>query len=111
MRPLRTFRPTRSISVTGIAVMGIVALLLLSACAGAPGPNNVAAVSTGHTSGFWAGLWHGVIMPITFVASLFSDHVSIYDVHNNGGWYNFGFVLGAGVLLGGGGRGARGRRR
>ncbi|MEV0841977.1 hypothetical protein AB0I55_20755 [Actinocatenispora sera] len=26
--------------------------------------------------------------------SLFTDSVSIYDVHNNGGWYNFGFVLG-----------------
>jgi hypothetical protein len=38
--------------------------------------------------------------------------VSIYDVHNNGNWYDFGFVLGAVVLPGGvGGAGRRGRRR
>lgn len=44
--------------------------------------------------------------------SLFTDRVNIYDVHNNGNWYNFGFVLGAGVLFGGGsGAGARPRRR
>jgi hypothetical protein len=31
-------------------------------------------------------------------------------VHNNGGWYNFGFLLGVMVLLGGGGSGAARRR-
>jgi hypothetical protein len=66
----------------------------VSACAGAPGPNNVAGVATGHIAGFWAGLWHGLILPITFVVSLFTDSVSIYDVHNDGAWYDFGFVLG-----------------
>jgi len=30
--------------------------------------------------------------------------VNFYEVHNNGGWYNFGFVLGAGILFGGGGK-------
>ena len=25
--------------------------------------------------------------------SLFNDNVSIYDVHNNGNWYDFGFML------------------
>ncbi len=106
MSPRRTrHRPA------ALAAVGLAALLLLTACAGAPGPNNVAGVGAAHTSGFWAGLWHGIIMPITFVVSLFSDSVNIYDVHNNGGWYNFGFVLGAGVLLGGGSRGAGRRRR
>lgn len=52
--------------------------------------------------GFWYGLWHGIISPITFVISLFSDHVTIYETHNNGGWYNFGFLMGAGSLTGGG---------
>ncbi len=34
--------------------------------------------------------------------SLFNEHVSIYEVHNDGNWYDFGFVLGAGILFGGG---------
>lgn len=51
--------------------------------------------------GFWMGLWHGSISPITFVFSLFMDDVAIYSVNNNGGWYDFGFVLGIGALGGG----------
>ncbi|MBN1467043.1 hypothetical protein JXA02_14910, partial [candidate division KSB1 bacterium] len=45
-------------------------------------------------AGFWAGLWHGLIIIITFIISLFTDSVSIYEVNNSGGWYHFGFVLG-----------------
>ena len=45
-------------------------------------------------AGFWLGFWHGIIIPVTFVISLFNDNVSIYDVHNNGNWYDFGFMLG-----------------
>ena len=54
--------------------------------------------------------WHGIIVPITFIISLFSDTVGIYEVSNNGGWYDFGFLIGASLFLGGGGAGARGAR-
>jgi hypothetical protein len=81
----------------------LVAVLLLTACA--PGPNVIAKTPTsdGNVAGFWLGLWHGLICPISFFISLFTDSVSFYEVHNNGGWYNFGFLLGAAILLGGGG--------
>jgi hypothetical protein len=36
--------------------------------------------------------------------------VTMYEVHNNGGWYNFGFLLGMMIILGGGGGGAARRR-
>lgn len=90
---MRAPRPRTRLAV----VIGAVALTALTACAGAAGPNNVANVATGHTAGFWAGLWQGIILPITFIVSLFTDQVSIYDVHNNGGWYDFGFVLGIAI--------------
>ena len=48
--------------------------------------------------GFWYGLWHGIISPITFVISLFSDKVVVFETHNNGCWYTFGFLLGVGTL-------------
>jgi len=51
--------------------------------------------------GFWGGLWHGIIAPLSFIGSLFSDDIAMYAVNNNGGWYDFGFVLGAGILFGG----------
>ncbi|MCA0933325.1 hypothetical protein LCM02_12755 [Lutimonas saemankumensis] len=54
--------------------------------------------------GFFGGLWHGIIAPFSFVASLFMDSVALYAVNNNGGWYDFGFVLGAGILFGGSGK-------
>jgi hypothetical protein len=45
--------------------------------------------------GFWYGLWHGMIAPIAFVASLFSDTIAVYGANNSGAWYDFGFLLGA----------------
>ena len=51
-------------------------------------------------AGFWAGVWHGNIAPITFVVSLFNKDVSIYETHNNGAWYNLGFLLGVSSAFG-----------
>jgi hypothetical protein len=80
----------------------IVLLMTLSACAPGPNPAEKTAAADGKIAGFWQGLWHGLISPITFIISLFSKTVRLYEVHNSGGWYNFGFVLGAGLFLGGG---------
>jgi hypothetical protein len=49
--------------------------------------------------GFWGGLWHGAIAPFSFIGSLLSDDIAMYAVNNNGEWYDFGFVLGAGILF------------
>ena len=48
--------------------------------------------------GFWYGLWHGMIAPISWFVSLFSDSTAIYAIYNNGGWYDFGFMLGIGAF-------------
>lgn len=56
--------------------------------------------------GFFGGLWHGIIAPFSFIGGLFSNDIAMYAVNNNGGWYDFGFVLGAGILFGGGGSSA-----
>jgi hypothetical protein len=37
--------------------------------------------------------------------------VHIYEIHNNGGWYNFGFLLGVSIFFGGSGSGACKRSR
>ena len=86
-------------------------LVLLAGCA--PGPNQLKGSPgpEGVVAGFWRGLWNGVILPVTFIISLFNPNVQIYEVHNNGGWYNFGFVLGVMIIFGGGARGSAGRRR
>ena len=99
MKRLRTL-----LSALVVAVGGLV----LAACA--PGANDVAVSGAGEPAGFWLGLWHGVITPVTFVISLFNDNVNLYEVHNNGNWYNFGFVLGLSVVFGSGSRASAPRR-
>jgi len=93
-----------------VLVAVLVPVLLVAACAA--GPNDAANAGTQQLAGFWLGLWQGLICPITFVVSLFNDQVSMYEVHNNGGWYDFGFLLGVMVIFSGGGAGSRetGRR-
>jgi hypothetical protein len=29
-----------------------------------------------------------------------NDNVNIYEVHNNGNWYNFGFMFGLSIVFG-----------
>ncbi|MBN1401087.1 MAG: hypothetical protein JXA74_09635 [Anaerolineae bacterium] len=89
----------------------LVVLAVLTACA--PGPNSLAGTpdDEGEVAGFWQGLWQGIISPITFIISLFTPNVQFYEVHNNGNWYNLGFVLGAGILTGGGLFGSRRKSR
>jgi hypothetical protein len=97
----------RSILLAGV----LVATLVLAGCA--PGPNSMekTADADGKTAGFWLGLWHGLISPVTFVISVFTKNVRLYEVHNSGTWYNFGFVLGAGLFLSGGILGRKKKKR
>jgi hypothetical protein len=52
-------------------------------------------------AGFWAGLWHGAICVVTFVISLFSSNVKMYETVNRGPLYDLGFLLGALIVWGG----------
>lgn len=82
------------------ALLGV--LLAMASCATA----NPMVVEDG--PGFWRGLVHGWIAPVTLVISLFRDDVAIYEVKNTGGWYDFGFLFG--LSFWGGGGAAAGRR-
>jgi hypothetical protein len=84
---------------------------LLSACLAGPNELRNRPDEDGDVAGFWKGLWHGLISPITFVISLFSRNVYVFEVHNNGGWYTFGFLLGASMVFGGSGGGAASSRK
>jgi hypothetical protein len=84
----------------------LITCCLLCGCAAGQNVLKDTVAADGSVAGFWLGLWHGVILPISFIISLFRDGVNVYEVHNNGGWYNFGFLLGAALVGGGGGRAA-----
>jgi hypothetical protein len=67
----------------------------------APGVNPL--VNQGDTSGrvarAGAGLWHGIIAPITLILSFFSSDIRMYEVHNAGAEYDLGFLLGVGLIF------------
>jgi hypothetical protein len=48
--------------------------------------------------------------PFVFIISLFQGGgLNIYEVHNKGTWYNFGYIMGLMCIFAGGGHKARRR--
>lgn len=85
--------------IFAFAAISAVALLLQS-CATQPPPADF------NPPGFLFGLLHGFLILFSFIASVFTDY-RIYAFPNSGGWYDFGYLLGAMAFLGGGGAGAK----
>jgi len=44
-------------------------------------------------AGFFFGVWHGWIAPVSLVMGFFNSSISIYEIHNTGWWYDFGFYM------------------
>ncbi|MGH4052517.1 MAG: hypothetical protein ACREVX_14510 [Clostridium sp.] len=65
------------------------------------GPNSKYKLSYAQSAGFWAGLWHGLIVPITFLVCIFNSNVRIYETNNRGRLYDLGFLIGASSSIGG----------
>lgn len=74
------------------------------------GPNSKYQRPGSRPAGFWAGLWHGLISPLTFFISLLYPGVRIYETHNKGRSYDFGFIIGVSGAFGGSGSQATGPR-
>ncbi|HEY7006566.1 MAG TPA: hypothetical protein VH392_08795 [Sphingomicrobium sp.] len=68
----------------------LIPALALAACTATQQSDAVASGSPG----FLLGLWHGLIFPLAWIASLFVPTIAVYAVPNNGGWYDFGYFLG-----------------
>ena len=88
-------RERRTLAFVSLCIV----VLVISSCAHQPAP------SAYEPPGFWSGLLHGFLIFFSFIGGLFSD-VRIYAFPNSGGWYDFGYLLGASAFLGGGGASA-----
>ena len=99
---------------TRLALLVLVLLLLVNILAGcAPASNQFKGTPGEHNTvaGFWLGFWQGFIAPIVFVVSLFKSNLGIYELHNNGAWYNLGYLFGLACFFGGTGNRARFARK
>lgn len=82
-------------------VIGLIVILVSLSCA--PGNYRWDPTMEGSKpANFWAGLWHGMIIIVTFIISLFTNTVKIYETNNYGWPYNLGFILGLMISIGGG---------
>jgi hypothetical protein len=76
-------------------LIGLILLVTLTLLSCAPGNYRWnQEINPGQKAGFWAGIWHGIIIIITFIISLFNKKVGIYEVNNTGWLYNLGFLIG-----------------
>ncbi|MEE8396818.1 MAG: hypothetical protein V3S29_12240 [bacterium] len=101
----RTFLPRRGAlhrpgARAAVAAAGLALLAMLALAGCTAGGGRYAAEAP---AGFWAGLWHGLIVVFTFVVSLFNDGVAVYEPFNKGGLYDLGFLLGVACFFGGSG--------
>ena len=49
-------------------------------------------------AGFFWGIWHGWIAPISLIVQIFNNNIRVYERNNSGWWYDFGFYI---AILGG----------
>jgi len=66
----------------------VLVLLIVTSCmpgGGSSGPDD--------TAGFFMGIWHGWIAPISVIFGFFNSSIRIYEVYNTGWWYDFGFYM------------------
>lgn len=66
----------------------VISGILLAGCA----PGNPR-YTQDHPAGFFWGIWHGWIAPISLIWSIFNHDIRIYETANTGWWYDFGFYI------------------
>ena len=66
-----------------------------------PGPNPLVNQpdAAGRIARAGAGLWHGIIAPVTLILSFFNSDIQMYEVHNTGSEYNLGYLLGVALVF------------
>ena len=66
----------------------IVLTVVLSSCL--PGGGNYSPIKP---AGFFTGIWHGWIAPISLILGMFKSNITIYESFNTGWWYDLGFYI------------------
>ncbi|HKL60582.1 MAG TPA: hypothetical protein VJ863_11850 [Sphaerochaeta sp.] len=72
----------------GIVFLLLALTLVLTSCL--PG---TLMTSKDTPAGFFLGIWHGWIAPISLIVGIFDPSVRIYEVINTGWLYDFGFYI------------------
>ncbi|MFL0268197.1 hypothetical protein [Candidatus Clostridium radicumherbarum] len=71
-----------------LSTFSIIIILTLTGCV--PGDGTYTASKP---AGFFWGVWHGWIAPLSLVLGLFKKGIRVYETINTGWWYDFGFYM------------------
>jgi hypothetical protein len=71
-----------------LALITVFILLMVTGCV--PGDGSYTAEKP---AGFFSGIWHGWLAPISLILGLFNKNIRVYEVLNTGWWYDFGFYI------------------
>ncbi|OAB46276.1 hypothetical protein [Paenibacillus glacialis] len=66
----------------------LILIISLTGCAPGDGDNSI-----DNPAGFFWGVWHGWIAPISLIVGFFKEDIRIYEIYNNGWWYDLGFYI------------------
>lgn len=71
------------------AILAALLLVLsLSSCLPGDGKN-----TQERPAGFFTGVWHGWVAPISLIGGIFNKELRVYEVNNTGWWYDLGFYM------------------
>jgi polyferredoxin len=71
-----------------ILILVLITAFLLTSCI--PGDGKHTAQKP---AGFFWGVWHGWIAPVSVIVGIFNKDIRVYEVNNTGWWYDFGFYI------------------
>jgi len=71
-----------------LIIMLVLVTFIVSGCI--PGDGKA---SADDTAGFFWGIWHGWLAPLSLIISIFNREIRIYEVYNSGWWYDFGYYM------------------
>lgn len=71
-----------------IGILLVFVLIGLSGCL----PGDGSATSSDPAGFFW-GIWHGWMAPLTLIIGIFDNDIRVYELYNTGWWYDFGFYI------------------
>ncbi|MFK7697759.1 hypothetical protein [Paenibacillus sp. HJGM_3] len=71
-----------------IMVLMTFTALSLTGCVPGDGVNN-----SHHPAGFFWGIWHGWVAPVSLIIGIFKHQIRVYEIYNSGWWYDLGFYI------------------
>ncbi|MNO85888.1 hypothetical protein D3C76_772720 [compost metagenome] len=73
-----------------VLLLGLALLCTISLTGCVPGDMEN---TVNHPAGFFWGVWHGWIAPISLIIGFFKEDIRIYEIANSGWWYDLGFYV------------------